>query len=399
MLFSVLAAGLIGSSLINAHMIMNTPAPYGKPDNSPLSASGSDFPCKGIPWSGGTPTTMAIGSTQPLEFTGVAVHGGGSCQVSISYDTVNSKAAVFKVIHSIEGGCPSRDATGNLPGDNAAAPDPDTYSFTIPAALPTGSATLAWTWFNRVGNREMYMNCAPITITAAASKRSDDDELLARNGTQLMVRDQAAYNALPNMFVANIGNGCTTTENNNIGFPDAGDSVEKLNSVAPVTVTDAGCLAANPTGSSGPAGTAPAGTGATSTAASSGATYSSSGLPGGVFATVPASGSTATSTAYASSVSSVAATSVGTSTPPVSTGTSGGGSAMAAGTACTDEGDWNCIGGSSFQRCASGAWSEVQQLADGTTCTPGISSVINMGTKRAIRFSNEHVRRHMLHAS
>jgi len=33
----------------------------------------------------------------------------------------------------------------------------DTYSFTIPTSLPTGTATIAWTWFNKVGNREMYM--------------------------------------------------------------------------------------------------------------------------------------------------------------------------------------------------------------------------------------------------
>jgi hypothetical protein len=52
---------------------------------------------------------------------------------------------------------------------------------------------------------------------------------------------------------------------------------------------------------------------------------------------------------------------------------------------------WNCIGGSSFQRCASGAWSAVQQLAAGTSCVSGQSATINMvvtkkGKRRALRF-------------
>jgi hypothetical protein len=75
---------------------------------------------------------------------------------------------------------------------------------------------------------------------------------------------------------------------------------------------------------------------------------------------------------------------------PVSTG-----SGTAQTGACTTEGLWNCIGGSSFQRCASGSWSASQQMAAGTTCQAGQS--MNLGTaakpKRAIRLSGEHVQR------
>jgi LysM repeat protein len=62
------------------------------------------------------------------------------------------------------------------------------------------------------------------------------------------------------------------------------------------------------------------------------------------------------------------------------------------------EGLWNCIGGSSFQQCASGAWSDPQFVASGTTCQPvGLSSdlvvsLVTQPTKRAIRFSGEHLR-------
>lgn len=51
----------------------------------------------------------------------------------------------FGVIHSVIGGCP-------LAFD---------YTFTVPAGVPAGkNVLLGWTWFNKVGNREMYMNCA-----------------------------------------------------------------------------------------------------------------------------------------------------------------------------------------------------------------------------------------------
>ncbi|GAW20668.1 hypothetical protein ANO14919_101760 [Xylariales sp. No.14919] len=43
---------------------------------------------------------------------------------------------------------------------------------------------------------------------------------------------------------------------------------------------------------------------------------------------------------------------------------------MSAGSSCDgSEGQWNCMT-SSFQRCGSGQWSEVQQCALGTKCSP-----------------------------
>jgi hypothetical protein len=61
--------------------------------------------------------------------------------------------------------------------------------------------------------------------------------------------------------------------------------------------------------------------------------------------------------------------------------------------ACPTEGMWNCIGGSSFQQCASGSWSASQQMAAGTTCQAGQSMDLGIVAKpkRAIRFSGEHV--------
>lgn len=106
---------------------------------------------------------------------------------------------------------------------------------------------------------------------------------------------------------------------------------------------------------------------------------------GGIFATNPpttlatattkASSSDASPTP-ASTTSSVAATptNAGSSSP---TGTPSGGNTP--GSACSPEGAYACLsGGSSFQRCASGQWSVVQQMATGTTCTTGVEANLDI---------------------
>lgn len=40
------------------------------------------------------------------------------------------------------------------------------------------------------------------------------------------------------------------------------------------------------------------------------------------------------------------------------------------GASCSPEGQWNCMP-DTWQRCASGQWSRVMDLAQGTVCTPG----------------------------
>ncbi len=76
--FAVALLAMLGSSPASAHMIMVTPKPFGSPDNSPLSSSGANFPCKltGDPavfYNGTAPTVMAVGESQTLSFSGGAV--------------------------------------------------------------------------------------------------------------------------------------------------------------------------------------------------------------------------------------------------------------------------------------------------------------------------------------
>lgn len=377
---------------------MTVPTPFGKStlNNNPLLADGTDFPCKqraGVYSVEGANNPMALGSTQPLNFVGSAVHGGGSCQISITYDVAPTKDSVWKVIHSIEGGCPMQGITGNN-GDSATQAVPDTFHFTIPNSLPTGSAVLAWTWFNKVGNREMYMNCAPINIVGGSSKRfvrDESGELVTRNATMLMERGIEAYNALPDMFTANIGNGCGTIGNTDVLFPQPGDSVEQLGLATKTALV-------TPTGKCQAVGTAVGSSGSTASSASA---ATQAPIPTTIFpVTLVASiDPVATTSAAAAPVPTGASSSQSTGeiSVPDKTDPATSGSEFAAGTACLDqEGAWNCINGSFFQRCASGQWSVVQAVAAGTTCKTGISQAINIVSdtkpKRSIILSNKYVR-------
>ncbi|KAI1373478.1 hypothetical protein F4677DRAFT_429026 [Hypoxylon crocopeplum] len=221
-------------SLSGAHVILENPKPFRFIDygpSNPISPTGTDFPCKLPPGANlepqGEPTVMAIGDEQMVSFTGQAVHGGGSCQFALSGPVSDGswadypiRDAEWKVIHSIEGGCPARNQKGNLEG-----PNQDEYSFQIPEGIEPGSYVFSWTWFPRIGGQpEMYQNCAPIIVTSAKTKRmnrSDRRALLTRSTD------------FPELFLADVGEisgGCTTEEPLQqqvaIAFPNPGLSVE-----------------------------------------------------------------------------------------------------------------------------------------------------------------------------
>lgn len=187
---------------------MDKPVPLGLRtlNNSPLEPDGSDFPCKqrtGV-YELEEMNIMEAGNTYQVHFVGGATHGGGSAQIAITTDLAPTPQSVWKVIHSIHGGFPN-NADGNLSG-NPDDPSNPSFPFTIPKNLPNGEYVLATSWFNKIGNREMYMNCAAVTVTGGSN-------------------DSSALDDLPDMFVANIGNGCETAENQDFVFPNPGKSV------------------------------------------------------------------------------------------------------------------------------------------------------------------------------
>ncbi|KAL2255676.1 hypothetical protein VTK26DRAFT_2903 [Humicola hyalothermophila] len=204
---------LLGSRGAHGHMIMNTPTPYNLNTApllqvNPLSGDHYPFPCHNH-YSFAERTAVEAGGATLVNFTGGAQHGGGSCQFSITYDEPVdggswNKSAKFKTIYTIIGGCPAEftDETRNLPpaakdshmredgkhcGNDNGVDCIRQFMIPIPKFLKNGPATFAWTWFNKIGNREMYMNCAPITITGGTG-------------------DQAQIDELPDIFVANYHN-------------------------------------------------------------------------------------------------------------------------------------------------------------------------------------------------
>lgn len=162
---------------------------------APLSASGSNYPCKGyhndlyqVPTA-----TYDAGSTYNITLDGSATHGGGSCQLSLSYD----QGKTFRVIKSMIGNCPNEKS----------------YDFTIPAYAPSGEAIFAWSWQNRIGNREFYMDCAVVQVQGSQGKRQDSYDNV---------------DSLPAIWKADLQsvNDCTTVEGESPVYPHPGPDVE-----------------------------------------------------------------------------------------------------------------------------------------------------------------------------
>ncbi|PTB58226.1 lytic polysaccharide monooxygenase [Trichoderma harzianum CBS 226.95] len=363
------------ASAVSAHITMTNPVPYGLSslNNSPLDPNGADFPCKqrtGVYDLQGASNVYAQGSTQKLSFAGTAVHGGGSCQVSVTTDAQPDKNSVWKVIKSIEGGCPAKDQAGNM-GDSASATDPYTYDFTIPKELESGNYTLAWTWFNKVGNREMYMNCAPLSVTGSGGSKD-------------------FLNTLPDMFEGNIfgPGGCGTASDTDLLFPNPGNDVDQFNGATSAFLGPTSCSSATVAPTPKPSNGGGSGSGSGSspvTSAPAQPTKAPQSIPGGP-ASQPAPSKPTSAPLVNLPVQSQAPVATSAAPAPAPAPTSGSGSSpsggFAAGTACSSEGQWNCIGGSQFQRCASGAWSPAQALASGTKCQAGQSDNLNMVAKR-----------------
>ncbi|EGE82167.2 DNA-directed RNA polymerase [Blastomyces gilchristii SLH14081] len=197
----ILILALLGSR-VHSHMQMLNPLPIRSPLDpantgalrdvnykNPLWANGSNYPCKGYldePFRSAA-DYKAGSEYEMLIEQNTATHLGGSCQLSLSYDEGKS----FRVIKSIIGGCPL----------------PFKYKFEIPSNAPSGKAVFAWTWFNRIGNREMYMNCAWVTVSGGSGD---------------------GFDSLPEIFKANVDSQtkCGTKEGFDIVFPEPGSVVE-----------------------------------------------------------------------------------------------------------------------------------------------------------------------------
>ncbi|KAI3334790.1 hypothetical protein F4824DRAFT_467235 [Ustulina deusta] len=386
-----LAAALTAfAAVANGHIIMKSPAPFGSVGStksitsSPLTSA--QYPCQ----VGSNPATfyskegldnkMEIGKTQTITFEGSAVHGGGSCQLALTKDPQPSVSTSWQVILSIEGGCPSKTGTGV-----------DEYDFTIPDSIEPGDWVFAWTWISKLsGTQEYYMNCAPVTITGGSSSKR---EASLNETMELFSRDAAA---LPELMVSNLAeiNDCKSELSTDPVYPNPGPNVMKpgsTNSFAPISGTNCvpkGAKDVAPgsgSGSSSESGTSSA-TAQTSTsaavqtstsAAAQTSTPATTGTSSG-FLTVTITTSTLSAAPTSSTATSSSAAQTPTPSPASSAPASGASGSPSPGSsvqgltgACTTEGMFNCIGGTSYQQCASGSWSVVMAMPPTTKCAEG----------------------------
>ncbi len=156
--------------------------------------------------------TWSAGSTVNYTIAGSATHGGGSCQLSMSYDLGKSWNVIFSQI----GGC---------------LIDGMTTSVVIPPEAPSGEALLSWSWFNLLGNREMCRSVQIRTTLPSRDRRITKAVLMNASGTDqncavITITDGFSGLTGPAPFVANAGvNNCHTIENIAVVFEHPGNNV------------------------------------------------------------------------------------------------------------------------------------------------------------------------------
>jgi len=89
------------------------------------------------------------------------------CQFGLSYKRNANAAEDFVVLSTVRRGC--LVDTGM------------SFSVPIPGNAPSGNAILFWTWINRVGNREYYMNCADVNVQGVNGGKIEGDGLFVAN--------------------------------------------------------------------------------------------------------------------------------------------------------------------------------------------------------------------------
>lgn len=337
---STLLVAAFLATAANAHMTMEDPVIFSQDkaliDTAPITAE--QYPCHsqyGFDVTKMNP--VAVGAPMKAKLKGSAIHGGGSCQLSVTTDPVPTKDSKFKVIKSFEGNCP---ASANVELD-----------YTLPASIPNGKATFAWTWFSLLsGGPEMYMNCAPIEVTGGAS-------------------DSTGFDALPDMLIANIGSTtCKRVEGIPIKFPNPGAELVSGGDKTPEL----------PTGECGATGAAPA-PAPTSTPPSANVpedplTCDEDGTP--VPSSAPSAAPSAPSVPSSMPSAPVVAPSPVATSPPIvappvaSTAPVPAPAPVTGGSTCTTNGALVCNGTTQFGLCNNGSivW---QPVAVGTTCVNG----------------------------
>ncbi|KAI0124839.1 hypothetical protein BJ170DRAFT_726500 [Xylariales sp. AK1849] len=427
-----------------AHMNMADPTPLRYKGNpyvngdvdsditSPNTAA--TFPCKGAlsVFSGaeGTPVAAwAPGSQQTITLEGGATHDGGSCQVSLSYDGGSNWTAIYSKI----GDCPTDPKLSFTVPDDAPAGDKVLLGWTWINHTGNREYYMNCASINITGSSTKKREVPKFAKERGVSKRAtafkDRPAMFVANlfttaGNACVKEGVDVIYPNPGPDVDNVSTSggppvdCATQE----PITGDGDSGSGSSSSAVASAPATSVVSSSPAATSTsvyvsssfvPVKSQPLFTNTSVTLtslASSSPTeltsltvipitktssktteLTSSSSTGGVFVTTPVTSATSvpTSTTLATSAtvgggagsdssSSAVVSKTSSAAPASGTGSTSG----AQSGACTDEGQWNCLDGSSFQRCASGAWSAVMPMAAGTNCSPGMSDTLTMGRRR-----------------
>ncbi|KAG0380862.1 hypothetical protein BGX24_004072 [Mortierella sp. AD032] len=108
--------------------------------------------CKtSVPYPFASRTVYKAGDTIQTAYSIGSSHGGGHCQWALSYDGEKTWVVIKTEIRTC-----LRVAKENEPGYRVPV--------MLPQDAPSGNVTFMWLWYNAIGQRELYSNCADIRI-------------------------------------------------------------------------------------------------------------------------------------------------------------------------------------------------------------------------------------------
>ncbi|KAJ2636537.1 hypothetical protein GGF40_002943 [Coemansia sp. RSA 1286] len=360
---SILACAGMLASLASGHVSIINPCPRYSPvgENCPALPAGQSLDT-GENAINGPISSMTLGTKMPLcrhdtpyatpsatwtagqsvtiKFNpSAAIHSGGNCEFSISYD--NGKT--FAVIHQELRYC----FLGSKPSSLTNTATILSYTFKLPADLPSSDkAVFAWSWVNASGNREFYMNCADVAIKGGSSS--------SYTGKEMTIANYPGYPTIPE-FNGNYDTG-----------------MEYYTGAKQITVSPSGSGSygtSNGTNSSGGySSQAPV-----SQAPQPSATYAAGSGPGSGSGSDNSSSNSNSNGAYTAPVSTAPATSAPEATyaaSPSPQAHNAEGSPRSTGSSSCTSGALEC-NGDSYHFCVNGAWSETYRCGSGTVCRTG----------------------------
>ncbi|KAJ1905926.1 hypothetical protein LPJ71_004422 [Coemansia sp. S17] len=288
--------------------------------------------------------TWTAGQSVTIKFNpSAAIHSGGNCEFSMSYD--NGKT--FAVIHRELRYC----FLGSKPASLTNTATILSYTFNLPADLPSSDkAVFAWSWVNASGNREFYMNCADVAIKGGSSK--------SYTGPEMVVANYPGYPTIPE-FNGNYETGMEHyTGAKNITVSPSGGSQPPASPNPPYATATAPVSSAPPV-------------------ASPTLAYSTRPMPASY--SVPAASPTP---AYSTRPMPASYSAPVSSAPPVASPTYAAGNgngnipheAKTGGSGSCSPGAMQCSG-AGFNVCVGGAWSQTYSCGGGTACKSAGSGI------------------------